>query len=74
LELPDVPSLPELTSDFFLCAAVIIPAKLLYGVDPSDEYFLVSEALSCAANKSLLENAAHQTSTKIVADNKVRMI
>jgi hypothetical protein len=74
LGLFEAPLPPDLMSDAFLCADAMAPAKLLYGVDSLEAYFLVAEALSWPANKSLLENAAHQTSTKIAADSKVRMI
>lgn len=74
LELFGVPLPSILISDVFLCAAAIMPPRLLYGVDPSDVYFLVAGALSCPANKSALKNAVHETSTKIVIDRKVRMI
>ncbi|MGO9119077.1 MAG: hypothetical protein ACLQPD_15895 [Desulfomonilaceae bacterium] len=66
--------LPDFISDAFFCAAATIPAKLLYGVELSDAYFLVADALGCPANKSVLKNAVHEISTKVLANSKVRML
>jgi len=74
LDFLEVPLVPDLISDVFLCAAAIISAKLLDGVELSDAYFLAADALCCPANKSVLKNAAQETNTKVVANSKVRMV